>query len=167
MNTNKKIIIISLPLVLATILTIAAAIPQVVYVQGQDGGISDACLINTSVCGLEGTIERQEESSQLMEEAMREVQEEQATQEEDEEDEEAVQEEDEEIEGTVEEEEEEEEEEGVRLYENGTGVISYGALRVTFNWTQTSGAPIVFENNAITFPNGTVLLSLAGDEEEE
>ena len=81
---------------------------------------------------------------------MREVQEEQATQEEDEE---AVQEEDEEIEGTV------EEEEGVRLYENGTGVISYGALRVTFNWTQTSGAPIVFENNAITFPNGTVLLS--------
>lgn len=94
---------------LATILTIAAATPQVVYVQGQDGGISDACLINPSVCGLEGTIERQEESSQVMEEAMREVQEEQATQEEDEEDEEAVQKEDEEIEGTV-------EEEGVRLY---------------------------------------------------
>ena len=152
MDNNNKKIIISLP-VLATILTIATAIPQVVYVQGQDGGISDACLINPSVCGLEGTIERQEESSQLMEEAMREVQEEQATQEEDEEDEEAVQEDDEEIEGTV------EEEEGVRLYENGTGVISYGALRVTFNWTQTSGAPIVFENNAITFLNGTVLLS--------
>jgi hypothetical protein len=159
-NNNKKIIIIiSLPM-LATILTIAAATPQVVYVQGQDGGISDACLINPSVCGLEGTIERQEESSQLMEEAMREVQEEQATQEEDEEDEEAVQKEDEEIEGTV-------EEEGVRLYENGTGVISYGALRVTFNWTQTSGAPIFFENNAITFPNGTVQLSFAGEEEEE
>jgi hypothetical protein len=158
-NNKKKIIIISLPM-LATILTIAAAAPQVVYVQGQDGGISDACLINPSVCGLEGTIERQEESSQLMEEAMREVQEEQATQEEDEEDEEAVQKEDEEIEGTV-------EEEGVRLYENGTGVISYGALRVTFNWTQTSGAPIFFENNAITFPNGTVQLSLAGEEEEE
>jgi hypothetical protein len=157
-NNNKKIIIISLPM-LATILTIAAA-PQVVYVQGQEGGISDACLINPSVCGLEGTIERQEESSQLMEEAMREVQEEQATQEEDEEDEEAVQKEDEEIEGTV-------EEEGVRLYENGTGVISYGALRVTFNWTQTSGAPIFFENNAITFPNGTVQLSFAGEEEEE
>jgi hypothetical protein len=157
-NNKKKIIIISLPM-LATILTIAAA-TQVVYVQGQDGGISDACLINPSVCGLEGTIERQEESSQLMEEAMREVQEEQATQEEDEEDEEAVQKEDEEIEGTV-------EEEGVRLYENGTGVISYGALRVTFNWTQTSGAPIFFENNAITFPNGTVQLSLAGEEEEE
>jgi len=151
MNNNKKIIIISLPLVLATILTIAAATPQVVYVQGQDGGISDACLVNPSVCGLEGTIERQEESSQLMEEAMREVQEEQATQEEDEEDEEAVQEEDEEIEGTV--------EEGVRLYENGTGVISYGALRVTFNWTQTSGDPIVFEGGDITFQNGTVLLS--------
>jgi hypothetical protein len=158
-NNKKKIIIISLPM-LATILTIAAA-PQVVYVQGQEGGISDACLINPSVCGLEGTIERQEESSQLMEEAMREVQEEQATQEEDEEDEEAVQKEDEEIEGTV------EGEEGVRLYENGTGVISYGALRVTFNWTQTSGAPIFFENNAITFPNGTVQLSLAGEEEEE
>lgn len=126
---------------LATILTIATAAPQVVYVQGQDGGISDACLINPSVCGLEGTIERQEESSQLMEEAMREVQEEQATQEEDEE-----------IEGTV-------EEEGVRLYENGTGVISYGALRVTFNWTQTSGDPIVFEGGDITFQNGTVLLS--------
>ncbi len=137
---------------LATILTIATAAPQVVYVQGQDGGISDACLINPSVCGLEGTIERQEESSQLMEEAMREVQEEQATQEEDEEDEEAVQEEDEEIEGTV-------EEEGVRLYENGTGVISYGALRVTFNWTQTSGDPIVFEGGDITFQNGTVVLS--------
>lgn len=137
---------------LATILTIATAAPQVVYVQGQDGGISDACLINPSVCGLEGTIERQEESSQLMEEAMREVQEEQATQEEDEEDEEAVQEEDEEIEGTV-------EEEGVRLYENGTGVISYGALRVTFNWTQTSGDLIVFEGGDITFQNGTVLLS--------
>jgi membrane protein involved in colicin uptake len=151
-NHNKKIII-SLPLVLATILTIAAATPQVVYVQGQDGGgISDACLINPSVCGLEGTIERQEESSQLMEEAMREVQEEQTTLEEDEEDEEAVQEEDEEIEGTV-------EEEGVRLYENGTGVISYGALRVTFNWTQTSGDPIVFEGDDITFQNGTVLLS--------
>jgi membrane protein involved in colicin uptake len=150
-NNNKKIIIISLPLVLATILTIAAATSQVVYVQGQDGGISDACLINPSVCGLEGTIERQEESSQLMEEAMREVQEEQATQEEDEEDEEAVQEEDEEIEGTL--------EEGVRLYENGTGVISYGALRVTFNWTQTSGDPIVFEGGDITFQNGTVLLS--------
>jgi hypothetical protein len=149
-NNKKKIIIISLPM-LATILTIAAA-PQVVYVQGQDGGISDACLINPSVCGLEGTIERQEESSQLMEEAMREVQEEQATQEEDEEDEEAVQKEDEEIEGTV-------EEEGVRLYENGTGVISYGALRVTFNWTQTSGDPIVFEGGDITFQNGTVLLS--------
>ena len=153
-NNNKKIIIIiSLPLVLATIPTIAAVAPQVVYVQGQDGGISDACLINPSVCGLEGTIERQEESSQLMEEAMREVQEEQATQEEDEEDEEATQEEDEEIEGTV------EEEEGVRLYENGTGVISYGALRVTFNWTQTSGDPIVFEGGDITFQNGTVLLS--------
>jgi hypothetical protein len=150
-NNKKKIIIISLPM-LATILTIATAAPQVVYVQGQDGGISDACLINPSVCGLEGTIERQEESSQLMEEAMREVQEEQATQEEDEEDEEAVQEEDEEIEGTV-------EEEGVRLYENGTGVISYGALRVTFNWTQTSGDPIVFEGGDITFQNGTVLLS--------
>ena len=154
-NNNKKIIIIiSLPLVLATIPTIAAVTPQVVYVQGQDGGgISDACLINPSVCGLEGTIERQEESSQLMEEAMREVQEEQATQEEDEENEEATQEEDEEIEGTV------EEEEGVRLYENGTGVISYGALRVTFNWTQTSGDPIVFEGGDITFQNGTVLLS--------
>lgn len=152
-NNNKKIIIIiSLPLVLATILTIPAAPPQVVYVQGQDGGISDACLINPSVCGLEGTIERQEESSQLMEEAIREVQEEQATQEEDEEDEEAVQEEDEEIEGTV-------EEEGIRLYENGTGVISYGALRVTFNWTQTSGDPIVFEGGDIMFQNGTVLLS--------
>ncbi len=151
-NNNKKIIIISLPLVLATIFTIAdAATPQVVYVQGQDGGgISDACLINPSVCGLEGTIERQEESSQLMEKAMREVQEEQATQEEDEE---AVQEEDWEIEGTV------EGEEGVRLYENGTGVISYGALRVTFNWTQTSGDPIVFEGGDITFQNGTVLLS--------
>ncbi len=139
---------------LATILTIPAATPQVVYAQGQDGGISDACLINPSVCGLEGTIERQEEFSQLMEEAMREVQEEQATQEEDEEDEEAVQEEDEEIEGTV-----EEEGGGVRLYENGTGVISYGALRVTFNWTQTSGDPIVFEGGDITFQNGTVLLS--------
>src|SRR5918992_595648 len=156
MDNNNKKIIISLPLVLATILTIATATttPQVVYVQGQDGGgISDACLINPSVYGLEGTIERQEESSQLMEEAMREVQEEQATQEEDEEDEEATQEEDEEIEGTV------EEEEGVRLYENGTGVISYGALRVTFNWTQTSGDPIVFEGGDITFQNGTVLLS--------
>jgi hypothetical protein len=155
-NNNKKIIIIiSLPLVLATIFTIAAAAtPQVVYVQGQDGGgISDACLINPSVCGLEGTIERQEDSSQLREKAMREVQEEQATQEEDEEDEEAVQEEDWEIEGTV------EGEEGVRLYENGTGVISYGALRVTFNWTQTSGDPIVFEGGDITFQNGTVLLS--------
>jgi membrane protein involved in colicin uptake len=155
MDNNNKKIIISLPLVLATILTIATSTttPQVVYVQGQDGGgISDACLINPSVCGLEGTIERQEESSQLMEEAMREVQEEQATLEEDEEDEEAVQEEDEEIEGTV-------EEEGVRLYENGTGVISYGALRVTFNWTQTSGDPIVFEGDDITFQNGTVLLS--------
>jgi hypothetical protein len=54
-NSNKKIIIISLPLVLATILTIAVATPHVVYVQGQDGGgISDACLINPSVCGLEG-----------------------------------------------------------------------------------------------------------------
>lgn len=148
-NNNKKIIIISLPLVLATILTIAAAARQVVYVQGQDGEISDACLINPSVCGMEGTIGRQEEFSQLMEEAMREVQEEQATLEEDEEDEEAVQEEDEEIEGIV------EEEEGVRLYENGTGVISYGALRVTFNWTQTSGDPIVFEGGDITFQNGT------------
>jgi hypothetical protein len=157
-NNNKKIIIISLPLVLATILTIAATTPQVVYVQGQDGGgISDACLINPSVCGLQGTIERQEESSQLMEEAIREVQEEQATQEEDEEDEEAVQEEDEEIEGTVE--EEEGGGGGVRLYENGTGVIYYGALRVTFNWSQTSGDPIVFEGGDIMFQNGTVLLS--------
>jgi hypothetical protein len=160
MNNNKIIIIIiSLP-VLAIILTIpAATTTQVVYVQGQDGGISDACLINPSVCGLEGTIERQEESSQLMEEAIREVQEEQATQEEDEEDEEAVQEEDEEIEGTVEEEEGGGGGGGVRLYENGTGVIYYGALRVTFNWSQTSGDPIVFEGGDIMFQNGTVLLS--------
>jgi hypothetical protein len=32
-----------------------------------------------------------------------------------------------------------------KKFEDNTGVISNGTLRVTFNWTQTSGEPIVFE----------------------
>jgi hypothetical protein len=35
--------------------------------------------------------------------------------------------------------------------------IINSAKRITFNWSQTSGDPIVFENDSIMFPNGTVL----------
>lgn len=74
MNNRIKIII-SLPAVLATILLSAASItPMIIVAYGQnDGGISDACLTNPSICGLEGTIERPQEFSQLMEEAMEDV----------------------------------------------------------------------------------------------
>jgi hypothetical protein len=56
-------------------------------------------------------------------------------------------------------EEEEDDDEGITLFEGFTGTIVNGSKRVTFNWTQTSGEPIVFESDKILFSNGTILLS--------
>ncbi len=48
---------------------------------------------------------------------------------------------------------------GIVLYEDNTGSITNSSKRITFNWTQTSGDPIVFESDKILFSNGTILLS--------
>ncbi len=51
------------------------------------------------------------------------------------------------------------EEEEITLFEGNTGFVSNSSKRITFNWTQTFGEPIVFELDKILFSNGTVLLS--------